>query len=125
MPPRTGEGTGFAHFWYSAFAALLLSVVLAGCRTTAVSSRQRDIPTATFASQTPADELGERNQRVPAKVAKDESTTTTVEQPSSGRQRTLIPEWLRLGGNKEPVPLPTTPISSEAPPSSGPVEEFQ
>lgn len=122
-----GEGTGFAGF-RSLFnstvsAALLLSVLLAGCRTPAVSTRQPDVPTATFASQTPAGESGQRDPGVPARVAKDESTPTP-EQPS-GRQRTLIPEWLRLGGNKEPVPLPTTPISSEAPPSSGPVEEFR
>jgi hypothetical protein len=54
--------------------------------------------------------------------------TTSLPQPAEEKPRRLIPDWLRLGKEEEPVPLPTTqPLDPAAPVASagGPVEEFQ
>jgi hypothetical protein len=54
--------------------------------------------------------------------------TTALPQVAEEKPRRLIPDWLRLGKEEDPVPLPTTqPLDPAAPVASagGPVEEFQ
>ncbi len=54
--------------------------------------------------------------------------TAALPQTAEEKPRRRLPEWLRLGKDEEPVPLPIT-ASDESPPAAnsvaGPVEEFQ
>ena len=103
---------------------LTVSAILAGCKTPAMARHDPHPPTATVASQTPS----ERQTRGLASVDVPREEVAPLPQSDAthtDKPRRLIPEWLRLGGDKEPVPLPTSPISDERPVASGPVEEFQ
>jgi hypothetical protein len=104
-------------------------LILAGCRSGAQTARHERTP----ATQTVAE------QSKPAKTKNSRSQATTVagsDQPSASlasegrpadKSRRLIPDWFRLGQDKESVPLPTTPGSDSVAVDEavGPVEQFQ
>ncbi|MBL8851527.1 MAG: hypothetical protein JNG89_17720 [Planctomycetaceae bacterium] len=103
---------------------LTIPAILAGCKAPSVARHNRGTPTATVASQ--ASVGAELDQRLAAQTSGDEPVPPAQSDAAPApKPRRLIPEWLRLGGDKEPVPLPTTPISDERPAVNGPVEEFQ
>lgn len=114
-------------------AAILTCLALdsAGCQTGRHWSRtDSDSRTPVTGMELQTDQPAPPPQQPIADAAAPSSRveTTSLPQQSDSRSRKLIPDWLRLGKEDEPVPLPTTQPLGPADPvvsAAGPVEEFQ
>jgi hypothetical protein len=111
--------------------AVCLAVVAGGCQTGRQWSRTNaDSLTPSLGVERSAEQIPESAERPIANAGSEPPPVETAALPQSPeeRPRRLIPDWLRLGKEEDPVPLPTTqPLDAAAPVASagGPVEEFQ
>jgi hypothetical protein len=94
-----------------------------------VARRDRSPATQAVAEQSkPVKAKNSRGKTTAVAASDQQSTSLAAESKPADKQRRLIPEWFRLGQDKdESVPLPTTPRadSEAADLANGPVEQFQ
>lgn len=130
LPPRIAQATESVRTerccvrcWIG--LACLALVITTGCRGAShVAQQGRSSTVAELTKPGGREKSLGRTATVPAD---DGQASLIADDKPVEKPRRLIPEWLRLGQEKESVPLPATPQSESlaADTLTGPVEEFQ
>jgi hypothetical protein len=108
---------------------VLTLLILGGCQGGANVARHERAHAAQAVAQPskPAKSKNSRSQATAIAASDQKNAPPATDSKPADKPRRLIPEWFRLGQDKESVPLPTTPASDSetAAPGTGPVEQFQ